>query len=358
MRRSEFSMARTAALSFLRRAEFIHLASTNAAGEPVLRTLNAVVVDDWLLFHGAKAGEKTLCLGRPAVATAEVSLASIPSYFVDPERACPATTFYESVQVHASIEAIDEPALKARMLSALMEKYQPEGGYTPIRNEDPLYQGAVRGVLVFGLRLANVSGKSKVGQNRSEAERLAIAEGLWARGRPGDARTIQRMFEENPGSPRPERFTGVDGALLEPALDERSVSAAVTLVADEYWNRRYDRERLARAHLQSSAWLGARTPDGTLVATARALSDGAKQAIIADVAVERSWRGKGLGRRLIALLLEHPAVRSTHIVRLGTADAQSFYEKLGFVEGGNVDLGFQSTPMTLRRELRPGALNS
>src|SRR5689334_22453836 len=108
MRRPEFLTDREQALRFLAQADVVRLSTTRPDGEPVLRTLNAVLDQDYLLFHGAKAGEKSLCLGRAAVAAADEVIASIPSYFVDPERACPATTFYESVQVHGRIERIDD----------------------------------------------------------------------------------------------------------------------------------------------------------------------------------------------------------------------------------------------------------
>lgn len=349
MRRQEFLTDREHALRFLAQADVVRLSTTRPDGEPVLRTLNAVVEQDYLLFHGAKAGEKALSLGRAAVAAADEVVATIPSYFIDPERACPATTFYESVQVHGQIERIDDAVTKARMLTRLMEKYQPEGGYRPIAARSALYEGAVRGVLVFGLSLANVSGKLKVGQNRKPSELSAIVEGLWARGEPGDARAIQRIFEGNPGFARPPRFAAADGVWLEPALDSRASQAAVALIADEYWNRGYQRERLERALLASSAWVGARTAKGELVATARAISDGAKQALIADVAVRTDFRQRGLGRALMRLLLDHPAVRGAHLVRLGTADAQEFYRRLGFVEHSSLDLGFSATAMTLAR---------
>jgi nitroimidazol reductase NimA-like FMN-containing flavoprotein (pyridoxamine 5'-phosphate oxidase superfamily)/predicted N-acetyltransferase YhbS len=349
MRRPEFANTRDNALNFLSQAQVVRLCTTTPEGAPVMRTLNAVIDGEHLLFHGAKAGEKALCIGRAAVASADETIATIPSYFLDPERACPATTFFESVQVHGTLERIDDPEKKARMLSSLMEKYQPEGGYRPIEARSETYQGAVRGVLVFGLSLAQVTGKLKVGQNRKPEELAAIVEGLWARGAAGDARAIQRIFSGNPGFARPLRFMASGGVKLEPSLDQASLQAAVALVADEYWNRRYSRERLQQAHLASSAWVGARIPNGELVATARAVSDGAKFAYVADVAVRRDQRGSGLGGALVRLLLEHPALRGAHLVRLGTADAQGFYRGLGFVESSTLDFGFTSTAMTLVR---------
>ncbi len=50
--------------------------------------------------------------------------------------------------------------------------------------------------------------------------------------------------------------------------------------------------------------------------------------------VERGLRRLGLGRRMLVLLLDHPAVRGAPFVRLRTRDAAAFYERFGFAEVG------------------------
>ncbi|MEZ4308591.1 MAG: pyridoxamine 5'-phosphate oxidase family protein [Polyangiaceae bacterium] len=103
----------------------------------MLRTLNAVVDEGALCFHGAPVGEKMEALGRTAVVCAEEIVASIPSYFLDPERACPATTLYRSAQAHGILTEVTSPERKARVLAALMAKYQPEGKHVPITADHP-----------------------------------------------------------------------------------------------------------------------------------------------------------------------------------------------------------------------------
>jgi ribosomal protein S18 acetylase RimI-like enzyme len=53
-----------------------------------------------------------------------------------------------------------------------------------------------------------------------------------------------------------------------------------------------------------------------------------------DVVVAPAFRGRGIGRAVMTLLLDHPAVRGALAVRLETRDADTFYRKLGFVDGG------------------------
>ena len=59
------------------------------------------------MFHGSPRGEKNAWIGREAVVTAHEIVAEIPSYFVDPRRACPATTFYESAQLRGVVNRLD-----------------------------------------------------------------------------------------------------------------------------------------------------------------------------------------------------------------------------------------------------------
>jgi predicted N-acetyltransferase YhbS len=273
----------------------------------------------------------------------------VPSYFSDPERACPATTFFRSVQVHGTLERIDDPHLKGEALQRLMERYQPEGGHVPISFHNPMYQNALRGILVFGVRLAQLTGKAKLGQNRSPEQAAGIIEKLWQRGAPGDARAIALMFAHHPEAARPPRFLGPRGTWLWPALEPSDVAEALELLRDQYWTRDVAPATLARAQLGSSVWIGARDASGRLVATARANSDSARHAYVADVAVAPEYRGHGLGQALVRLLLEHPGVRGAGFVRLATADASSFYERFGFIPEEQLQLGFPLSRMLLRR---------
>src|SRR5262249_28678643 len=138
MRRERFfRMGGDEARALLEAAPVVHLAATTAEGAPLLRTLRGVIVDDCLCFHPAPVGEEREALGRPGVIAAEEIVATVPSFFSDPERAGPATTLYRSVQVHGRLESVEPPFERARVLAALMKKYQPEGGYVPIAADHP-----------------------------------------------------------------------------------------------------------------------------------------------------------------------------------------------------------------------------
>lgn len=337
MRKAEFfGMARAEALAMLAAAPVVRLAGVGERGQPVLRTLHAVIVDGALCFHAAPVGEKSETVGQAAVIGADEVVATIPSHVFDPERACPATTYYRSVQAHGILEAVDEPGFKARVLQALMDKYQPEGGYAPITAEDPRYRGAIRGIAVARMALAQVDGKAKLGQNRSREDLLKVLEFLWRRGEPGDPRAIELVRAGNPNVPTPEflmKVGGPPGVRLRCALDvDADLPQAVEMLADEYWNVDFPREAIARAHRASPAWVGAHDEDGRLVATGRAIGDGERVTFLMEIAVAKPWRGRGLGKAIVQLLLDHPRVRGTRRVLLRTRDAQEFYRGFGFRE--------------------------
>jgi nitroimidazol reductase NimA-like FMN-containing flavoprotein (pyridoxamine 5'-phosphate oxidase superfamily)/GNAT superfamily N-acetyltransferase len=356
MRRAEFQMSEEYARQFLSEADVLHLAFTRPDGAPVLRTLNAAVSDEWLLFHGSVAGEKAQCIGRPVVVQAEEIVTTVPSYFSDPEKACPATTFFRSVQVHGTLERITDPYAKADALQRIMQRYQPEGGHVPISFDTPMYQNAVRGVMVLGVRLEHITGKAKLGQNKQPAEVATIMDGLWQRGASGDTRAISLMFQHHPRQSRPQRFRGPASTWFEPWLGPADAAPAADLLEGQYWTQGAPREQLVRAQLGASAWIGARDEAGKLIATARANSDGARHAYVADVAVASEYRGRGVGEALVKLLLDHPAVRGAGLVRLATSDAQAFYERFGFEPEEQVQFPFPVSRLLLRRNAPPVCL--
>jgi amino-acid N-acetyltransferase len=69
-------------------------------------------------------------------------------------------------------------------------------------------------------------------------------------------------------------------------------------------------------------------------------------ALLRSLAVAREYRGRGLGRRLVARALEAAAGRGAREVYLLTVTAQSFFERLGFTAAAREDV-----PAPLRQSL-------
>ena len=316
MRRKDKQGDETMAWEVLRAAPTLKLATTSPDGEPLLRTVHGVVLDGAVLFHSAVRGEKLQAIGRPAVLSADEVLAEVPSTWLDPERACPATTLYRSAMVHGKLTERTEG--KAEAMQAIMERFQPQGGHTPFG--EGFYERALRGIKVLQVVPERIASKAALGQGRSEAWRRAVAEGLW---RTGQLRGLRAMLEAQWLQLRPSC------AQLQPVMGPEEVDATVALLQDTYWNRGLPHEVIASAQLGSPAWVGA-MHEGEVVATARAITDTSKLAYVMDVAVRPDWQGRGLGRELMALLMEHPAVARCRRVELHTKTAGPFYERLGF----------------------------
>ena len=293
---SWFRTPREAAIALLGRADTLHLATSRADGAPVLRALHGVLLDGALFFHGSPVGEKADCDGRAAVVSAEEVVCELPSWFFGPEKGCPAATFYRSAQAHGRIDEIDGRAEKARVLQAFMQKYQPEGRHAPIE-ANALYAQDLDGTLVLRVAIERVDGKDKVGQNRPPSELLRVLDQLWARGATGDARAIDAIRDANPGLGDPPFLASPQGASLRCALGAETLEELQPLLRDAPWLAGVAPEVVRRAHLASQAWVGARSPEGELVGSVRALSDG-EVALVADLVVAPAWRNVGLGNIL------------------------------------------------------------
>lgn len=311
-------------------AGVVRMATTTPDGEPVLRAVHGVWVDGALAFHGATVGEKALAVGRTAVLSADETVASIPSWFLDPEQACPATTLYRAAQVHGVLERVEEPAAKAAVLEALMQRFQPEGRYKPIDPADPMYTKAVQSIGIFRVRPTRIDGKAKLTQNRTPAERARVVEQLWRRGEPGDDAAIEAIREANQAVEVPAVLQGPDGVTLHARLDARDEARVADLVTSVGFYKGMTRDEAMTAQRSATAWVGARDATGAVVGTARAVSDRVKRAWIYDVVIDPAHQRRGIGRALMALLLDHGAVREAREVWLHTFSAEKLYASMGF----------------------------
>ncbi len=69
---------------------------------------------------------------------------------------------------------------------------------------------------------------------------------------------------------------------------------------------------------------------GRQVGFARVVTDFATVAYVGDVFIIEPYRGKGLGKRLIKTIMDHPELRGLRLWLLGTRDAHELYGKYGF----------------------------
>jgi GNAT superfamily N-acetyltransferase len=99
-------------------------------------------------------------------------------------------------------------------------------------------------------------------------------------------------------------------------------------LASSYWSPGIERALVEKA-IQGSHCLGAYR-DGVQVGYARMITDHATFGWLADVWVEESVRGQGLGRRMVQWFIDHPEFAGIRRLALVTADAHGVYEAVGF----------------------------
>ena len=96
-----------------------------------------------------------------------------------------------------------------------------------------------------------------------------------------------------------------------------------------YWSPGVAREVVERS-IEHSLVFGLYAPDGSQAGFARAVTDRATFAWIADLFVLEGHRGRGLGVWLAETVLSHPDLGGVRRFMLGTADAHGLYERFGF----------------------------
>ncbi|WP_136608413.1 pyridoxamine 5'-phosphate oxidase family protein [Paenibacillus dokdonensis] len=203
MRREEFSITEEQEINeFLSGMSFGFLGTVGENGHPRVTPLNYVYHQGIFYFHGSRIGEKMKHLKTSPYVSFSVAdeYAVIPSYFTDPNLACPATSYFKSVTASGRAEIVQDLEEKAAAFSLLMKKLQPEGGYDPIEASNPVYASRLRNVAVVKIAADHISAKFKFGQNLNTDKREEILCGLESRGAQRDLETAKHIRSSIPVS--------------------------------------------------------------------------------------------------------------------------------------------------------------
>ncbi len=157
--------------------EFEHvgrIASIDENNYPQIIPMNFVFVDNVIYMHSYPRGEKLENIKRNPKVGFEVDreLEFLPSYFSHPTNASQADTLYISVVIKGKSVFVDDDEEKALGLNAMMKKYQPEGHYDPIQNNDLVLDE----VAVIKIIPESIKGKYKIGQHMNSDSRTILAQ--------------------------------------------------------------------------------------------------------------------------------------------------------------------------------------
>ena len=160
-------------IEFLGSQQTGRIASIDENGFPQIIPMNFVFINDTVYMHSHIRGEKLDNIRRNQKAGFEVdrSLEFLPSYFSDPTDASLADTLYISVVIKGNASIVSNKEEKTIALNGLMKKYQPEGGYEPIKPD----MDVLKGVEVIKIIPESLRGKYKIGQNMDMKSRIDLA---------------------------------------------------------------------------------------------------------------------------------------------------------------------------------------
>ena len=99
-------------------------------------------------------------------------------------------------------------------------------------------------------------------------------------------------------------------------------------LARSYWAEGIPRETVMRS-IENSLCFGV-YDNARQIGFARVISDFATYAYVADVFILGPYRGRGLGKELMASIMAHPDLQGLRRWSLGTRDAHGLYAQFGF----------------------------
>ena len=113
--------------------------------------------------------------------------------------------------------------------------------------------------------------------------------------------------------------------------------------------------------VRNSLVVGAYAADGEMAAMARVVTDRATFGWICDVFVDRTARGRGLGKAIVAYIAAHPDLQGFRRMHLATRDAHGLYAQFGFTPLSGIDRWMEvrlADPYGVSRERRSAPANA
>ena len=178
-------------IEFLSSQQTGRISSIDENGYPQIIPMNFVFINDAVYMHSHIRGEKLDNIRRNQKVGFEVdkSLEFLPSYFSDPTDASLADTLYISVVIKGNGSIVSDREEKTTALNGLIKKYQPEGGYEPIKPE----MEVLKEVEVIKIVPESLKGKYKIGQNMDMKSRIDLARQILKRNSPTAKETLDIM---------------------------------------------------------------------------------------------------------------------------------------------------------------------
>ena len=136
-------------------------------------------------------------------------------------------------------------------------------------------------------------------------------------------------------------ITEVPGYWVSSKYEDMDFDTIHAFISESYWAKGIPEQTLQRA-MQNSLCFGVFEESGAQVGFARAVTDCATYAYIADVFILDRCRGLGLSKWLMSELIAHPDLQGLRRMTLATRDAHGLYEQFGFKPLANPEIFMES----------------
>lgn len=126
-----------------------------------------------------------------------------------------------------------------------------------------------------------------------------------------------------------------DGFTISIEKEKLDIDLIHSFLNRTYWAEGISKEIISRS-VEGSLCFGVFENDKQ-VGFARMITDKATFAYLADVFIIEEYRGRGLSKWLMAVIMSHPDLQGLRRMILATKDAHGLYKQFGFTPLINVD---------------------
>ena len=126
-----------------------------------------------------------------------------------------------------------------------------------------------------------------------------------------------------------------DGFTISTEKEKLDIDLIHSFLTRSYWAEGISKEIIRRS-IEGALCFGVFENDRQ-VGFARMITDRATFAYLADVFIIEEYRGRGLSKWLMEVIMSHPDLQRLRRMMLATRDAHELYKKFGFTPLNNVD---------------------
>ena len=126
-----------------------------------------------------------------------------------------------------------------------------------------------------------------------------------------------------------------DGFTISTEKEKLDIDLIHSFLTRSYWAEGISKEIISRS-VEGALCFGVFENDKQ-VGFARMITDRATFAYLADVFIIEEYRGRGLSKWLMEVIMSHPDLQGLRRMVLVTRDAHELYKKFGFTLLNNVD---------------------